>query len=509
MLGSLDLCIAARQLTEYPACQQLVDGAVEDDGCERGVEIGAKVAALPAALDDVADHLDRLHEIGDPFLHLGTARDLAHEHADNVRLMSPRPQNDRGDMPQLVARRLTGLLHRVEALDEHAPVLAKDRLEDLVLRREVVVEQTVRDPGLLGDVADAGRVESLTGEHPDGCVEDQTPFLLGSSSTLAQSRRRVVVGSGAMQALGGTLVVDFTRYLPGAFASRELRRHGARVVRVEQPGGDPMRQTAPAWYDALSAGTESVVCELPRESEFARALLARADVILESFRPGVAARLGIGPADAPARAVYCSITGFGLGGEHEERAGHDLNYVGFAGLLEDTAPALPVVQAADLAAGALGAVTEVLAALLARERTGQGAHVVVSMTHGAQRLTPGSPVLTQGFACYSIYACADGRHLTVGALEPKFFGRLCELVDRPELATRQYDDDQPTVKRELADVFSTRPLEHWLRLFGSEDVCIGPVATRAEAAAAFGSPDGGRAPAAGAHTVDWRLEVGL
>jgi crotonobetainyl-CoA:carnitine CoA-transferase CaiB-like acyl-CoA transferase len=238
-------------------------------------------------------------------------------------------------------------------------------------------------------------------------------------------------------------------------------------------------------------------------------LLERADVILESFRPGVAARLGIGPADAPKRAVYCSITGFGLGGEHEHRAGHDLNYVGLAGLLEDTAPALPPVQAADLAAGALGAVTQVLAALLTRERTGRGAHIVVSMTHGAQQLTPGTPVLTQGFACYSIYACADGRHLTVGALEPKFFARLCALLGLPELAGRQYESDQPTLRSELAGVFATRPLEDWLQVFAGEDVCVGPVATRAEAAAEFGTAPAGTAPATGEHTAAWRRELGL
>jgi crotonobetainyl-CoA:carnitine CoA-transferase CaiB-like acyl-CoA transferase len=312
-----------------------------------------------------------------------------------------------------------------------------------------------------------------------------------------------------MQALGGTLVVDFTRYLPGAFASKEFQRHGARVVRVEQPGGDPMRLTSPEWYDALNAGKESVVCELPGDGDLARALLERADVILESFRPGVAERLGIGPDAAPPRAVYCSLTGFGLGGAHEQRAGHDLNYVGWAGLLEDTAPALPPVQAADLAAGALGVVTEVLAALLVRERDGRGRHIVVSMTHGAQRLTPGSPVLTHGFACYSIYACADGRHLTVGALEPNFFQRLCDLVDRPELAKRQYDAHQSDLKNALAKVFSTRPLEEWLRLFEGEDVCVGPVATRAEAAVEFGTPPGDRAAAAGEHTRDWRQELGL
>jgi crotonobetainyl-CoA:carnitine CoA-transferase CaiB-like acyl-CoA transferase len=309
-----------------------------------------------------------------------------------------------------------------------------------------------------------------------------------------------------MQALGGTLVVDFTRYLPGAFATRELLRLGARVVRVEQPGGDPMRLTSPEWYDALNAGKESVVCELPGDAAFAGALLDHADVVVESFRPGVAQRLGIGPDAAPAGVVYCSLTGFGLGGEHEQRAGHDLNYVGFAGLLEDTAP--PPVQAADLAAGALRVVTEVLAALLVRERTGAGARIVVSMTHGAQRLTPGAPVLTRGFACYSIYACADGRYLTVAALEPKFFERLCVLVEQPELVARQYETDQAGLKNALADVFSRHPLEHWLRLFEGEDVCAGPVATRAEAAAMFGVPDSGHAAPLGEHTPAWRRELG-
>jgi crotonobetainyl-CoA:carnitine CoA-transferase CaiB-like acyl-CoA transferase len=268
-----------------------------------------------------------------------------------------------------------------------------------------------------------------------------------------------------------------------------------------------MRLTAPDWYDALNAGKESVVCDLPADVDFAHALLERADVILESFRPGVATRLGIGPEVAPPRAVYCSLTGFGLGGAHEQRAGHDLNYVGWAGLLEDTAPALPPVQAADLAAGALGVVTEVLAALLARERTGDGARIVVSMTHGAQRLTPGSPVLTHNFACYSIYACADGRQLTLAALEPKFFQRLCELLGRPELAERQYDAHQSDLKNALAKVFSTRSLEDWLQLFEGEDVCVGPVSTRAEAAAEFGPPTGDRAPAVGEHTAEWLQEL--
>lgn len=304
--------------------------------------------------------------------------------------------------------------------------------------------------------------------------------------------------------LGGKLVVDMTRYLPGAFASRELLRLGARVVRVEQPDGDPMRLTSPAWHDELNAGKESVVCELPAEAELARALLARADVVLESFRPGVAARLGVGPDDAPASCVYCSITGFGVGNRHERRAGHDLNYLGWAGALERTAPALPPVPAADLAAGALGAVVEILAALLA----GGGARIVVSMTHNAVPLAARAPVLTDGFACYSIYACADGRQLTVAALEPRFFVRLCELVGRPELAARQYDADQASLRGELAAEFGRARLADWLAVFEGEDACVGPVATREEAAE-FARASPGAAPALGAHTRAWREELGL
>ena len=316
--------------------------------------------------------------------------------------------------------------------------------------------------------------------------------------------------------LGGMLVVDLTRYLPGAFAGAELLRLGARVVRVESPDGDPMRVSAPGWHDSLNAGKESVACELPAEAPLARALLARADVVLESFRPGVAARLGVGPDDAPARAVYCSITGFGLGGRHEQRAGHDLNYLGWAGVLEDTAPAWPPVQVADLAAGALGAVTQVLAALLQRERTGTGARIVVSMTHGSHRLVahrlagdPRPRLLTGGLACYRIYETADGRRLTVGALEPKFFARLCALLERPELAERQYTAEQEQLAAKLAQVFSGKPLEHWLALFEHEDVCVGPVASLAEASADLGTAPAAGAPALGEHTERWRRELAL
>jgi len=321
-----------------------------------------------------------------------------------------------------------------------------------------------------------------------------------------------------LQPLAGLLVVDLTRYLPGAYASRELLRLGARVVRLEPPEGDPMRHVAPAWESALNAGKESVACDLKAERELGRALCSRADVVLEGFRPGVASRLGVGPDDLPAKVVYCSITGFGTGGPHAQRAGHDLNYLGWAGVLADTAPGLPPLQPADLAAGALAAVAEILAALLERERSGRGARLTISMTHGAHRLVshrvgddPLPRFLTGGLAAYRIYETADGRHLTVAALEPKFFVRLCELLGRPELAEQQLvAEAQEALAAELATIFATRPLAAWLELFREEDVAVGPVATLAEGAAAFGDASvEASSGAIGKDTAAWRGELGF
>jgi crotonobetainyl-CoA:carnitine CoA-transferase CaiB-like acyl-CoA transferase len=218
-------------------------------------------------------------------------------------------------------------------------------------------------------------------------------------------------------------------------------------------------------------------------------MCAQADVVLEGFRPGVAERLGIGPREVPDSVVYCSITGFG---PDERRAGHDLNYLGWAGILADTAPALPPVQIADLAAGALYAVIEILSALLERERSGRGRRINVSMTHNAHRLAAhrlhGNPerTLTGALACYRIYETAEGRYLTITPVEPRFWRRLCELIGREDLIERQYEQDQEALAAELAAVFRTRRLADWLELFDGEDVMAGPVATLAEARGSFG-----------------------
>jgi len=283
-----------------------------------------------------------------------------------------------------------------------------------------------------------------------------------------------------MQPLDGVTVADLTRYLPGPYASRELLRLGARVVKIEPPDGDPVAVTAPSWYEALNAGKERVTWDARAEPP--PAVIAEADVVLEGFRPGVFERLGLEVATA---AIVCSITGFGAGGPRAQDAGHDLNYLGYAGVLADTAPALPPVQVADLCAGGQAAVIEVLAALLTRSRDGSGARLVVSMTDGVHRFAAhrlgGDPVprlLTGGVACYRIYETADARHLTVAALEPRFWERLCDLLDRPDLVPRAFEPDLP----ELAALFRTRTLQEWRDALEGRDTCVGPVLTLEEAA---------------------------
>jgi crotonobetainyl-CoA:carnitine CoA-transferase CaiB-like acyl-CoA transferase len=292
------------------------------------------------------------------------------------------------------------------------------------------------------------------------------------------------------------LVVDLSRYLPGPFATRELLRLGARVVRVEPPEGDPMRLVDPRWDAELNAGKESVVCDLKAEPELVRALCLRADVVVEGFRPGVAARLGLEPGP---RTVWCSITGFGSEGRHAQRVGHDLNYLGWAGVLEATAPANPPVPVADFT-GSFAALRDILAALLERARTGRGARLEVSMTHEAHRLAA-PPLLTGGAACYRIYECADGRYLTLAALEPRFWQRFLELVGLPGL-----DAFAPELPQ-LAARLHERPLAEWLELLDREEVCAGPVAAPAEAAREFGAAPHGEAAALGEHTDAWRQEL--
>ena len=253
-------------------------------------------------------------------------------------------------------------------------------------------------------------------------------------------------------------------------------RLGARVVKIEPPEGDA---TPEPWYRALNDGKE--ILSWDARTEPTPPVVAVADVVLEGFRPGVFERLGV---ELSPRAILCSVTGFGETGPHAGDAGHDLNYLGYAGILADD-PVVPPVQIADLAGGAQAALVELLAALYERERTGSGSRIVVSMTHGAHRLAahrlagePVSRLLTGGAACYHVYETADGRHLTVAALEPRFWQNLCALLERPDLAGRAFEPELP----ELAALFRSQPLAHWLDLLEGKDTCVGPVLTLVEAA---------------------------
>ena len=313
--------------------------------------------------------------------------------------------------------------------------------------------------------------------------------------------------------LEGLKVVDCSRLLPGPYATLLLADLGAQVDKVEDPeGGDYIRQMPPllgetsALHLGLNRNKRSVVIDLKSKDGVAalQAMTDRADVLVESFRPGVMDRLGLGQ-DAlrkrNPRLIYCSISGFGNTGPDRLKAGHDLGYLARAGVLgyggeAGGAPAVPGVQIADVGGGSLFAVVGILAALQERTRTGQGRFLDVSMTDGATAflhmhlaarlamgpqgtpLSRGVEALNGGYACYGTYRCADGKYLAVGALEPKFFAKLCAALERPELVELGYDTaggGAAKAKQALQEIFLTRTRDAWAQALGPLDVCVEPV----------------------------------
>ncbi len=310
--------------------------------------------------------------------------------------------------------------------------------------------------------------------------------------------------------LQGIRVLDLTRLLPGPFCSMLLADMGADVVKVEEPGrGDYMRSYPPlrdgqsVVFNAINRNKRSIAINL--KSEPGRAvflkLASRADVVIEGNRPGVMERLGLGwdvLRDHNPKLVLCSITGFGQTGPWAQRAGHDLNYMAIAGALALNAepgrgPHPLGVQVADIGAGAQGAATAILGALLEVARGEEGRHLDVSMTDGALSWLavpiaqmqaeasgapgPGSLRLTGRYACYRVYRTGDGRYYSVGALEPKFWQELCEAMGRPDMASRQYDEGeaQEELQREVERIFASRTRDEWQALLGDRDVCCEPV----------------------------------
>ncbi len=310
--------------------------------------------------------------------------------------------------------------------------------------------------------------------------------------------------------LEGLKVLDLSRLLPGPYATLVLADLGATVDKVEEPnGGDYIRQMPPMKGDesglfiALNRNKRSVVLDLKKPEGIVglKALVKSYDVLVESFRPGVMDRLGVGyealSKENP-RLVYCAISGFGQTGPDRLKAGHDIGYIARAGVLgyggEANGPvAFPGVQMGDIGGGSLFGIVGILTALYERQRTGKGRFVDVSMTDGAlafvhmhlgarlamgdegQPLARGRESLNGAYPCYQPYHCQDGKYLAVGSLEPKFFQGLCNALERPELMTYDSGAEGAAARKELEKLFLTRSRDAWMTLLGPLDLCVEPV----------------------------------
>ena len=318
--------------------------------------------------------------------------------------------------------------------------------------------------------------------------------------------------------LTGLRVLDLTRNLPGPFATRLLADLGAAIVKVEPPEGDPARPLA-ALFEALNHGKECRTIDFRSSADLdrLRTWVQDADVLLDSFRPGVLQGLGLDAATLHAlnpRLVMVSITGYGQHGPWAQKAGHDLNFMALSGVLDQMrAPtgelALSNVQWGDLAGGSAMACIAVLAAVFEMQRTGQGRHLDVSMVHGlhAQLVMPkatgamlapllgrrpgaGEDLLNGVLPCYNLYATQDGRHLAVGALEFKFWKAACEVFERPDWVQRHWQRGQlpgspdcAALRAEVAQLVASQPLAVWSERFAQADACVTPVLTLEEAQA--------------------------
>lgn len=315
------------------------------------------------------------------------------------------------------------------------------------------------------------------------------------------------------QPLSDILVLDFSTLLPGPLATLMLAEAGAEVVKLERPGtGEDARHTAPKidgvsiGYAILNRGKKSIALDLKAEGavESLRPLIEKADVLVEQFRPGVMDRLGLGYEAVRAinpGIVYCSITGYGQTGPKRDFAGHDLNYVGDAGILSlsrgpDEQPTMPFALVADIGGGSYPAVLNILLALRERDRTGQGAHLDIAMAEGAfvfaywahaKGVVAGEPIgngadrLTGGLARYRLYSAADGRQIAVAALEEKFWQAFCDVIG---LGAELRDDlaDPQASTAEVARLLAAHPASHWEPLLAEADCCCTVVKTPAEAA---------------------------
>jgi alpha-methylacyl-CoA racemase len=311
--------------------------------------------------------------------------------------------------------------------------------------------------------------------------------------------------------LAGITVLDLSTVGPGTRCTRLLADFGARVVKVGAPPSKAGVQVEPAfWAYSARRGWQQARIDLkaPEGREAFLALAAQADVVLESYRPGVVARLGIAYDDVRRvnpRSVYCSTSGYGQTGPAAAWAGHDLNYLAAGGYLHTSGrgaggkPPLPGATIADGAAGGMHAALSIVAALLARERSGAGCYLDVSVLEGVLSLmalsidehlatgahpAPGHDVLTGRHAWYDTYRCRDGRWLAVAAIEPHFYRNLVKAIGQERWLTSQYDDAaQDAMRADFAAAFVTRDRDDWVAELAPADTCVAPVQTIEELAA--------------------------
>ena len=324
----------------------------------------------------------------------------------------------------------------------------------------------------------------------------------------------------AGQPLAGITILDLTRLLPGPMATQHLADMGATVIKIEDKGaGDYARTMSHVKHElsqlfiAVNRGKQFLKLDLKDDADKAHFLgmVETADVVIESFRPGVMDRLGLGWPVLKARnpkLVMCAITGYGQTGPLALQAGHDINYLALSGMLAQTTddegrPVLPNLQVADLLGGAQTAVQGILAALLGVKMGGAGRFVDVAMTdavvahnlmpllalnHAGHTAPPARDFLTGGVPCYAIYRCSDGKYMAVGALELKFWQTLCDVIARPDLKEQHWSLGQPIgsdeamqLRRELDAVFATKSRDAWTALFAPADCCVTPVLSLDEA----------------------------
>ncbi len=307
-----------------------------------------------------------------------------------------------------------------------------------------------------------------------------------------------------MQPLQGIRVLDFSTLLPGPMCTLLLAEAGAEVIKIERSGsGDDMRGYEPRLgpdsvnFALLNRGKNSICADLKNPDDLAaiKNLIKQADIVVEQFRPGVMARLGLGFDDLVEinpRIIYCSITGYGQTGPLAKTAAHDLNYQAEAGMLSltcdaDGQPVIPPTLTADLAGGAYPAVMNILLALKQRELDGQARHLDISMADNLftfmywglgngwaanQWPEPGNDLVTGGSARYQIYRTSDHQYLATAPIEDKFWHTFVDLIGLPELKSTEV---MAPIKNQIAQKISSQPLDHWLKLFEGHDVCINAV----------------------------------